>query len=51
MIKYKSKNLMSQIDKIYNYQKTFFDIDFIQMTNEENEFFKSYPSANKLLLR
>jgi len=51
MIKYKSKNLMSQIDKIYNYQKTFFDVDFIQMTNEEIEFFKSYPSSNKLLLR
>ena len=51
MIKYKSKNLMSQINKIYNYHKTFFDIDDIEMSNEEIEFFKSYPSANKLLLR
>lgn len=51
MILYKSKILFDLLDKIYNYHRLFFDFSFLNLTEEENEFFTNYPSANKFLIR
>lgn len=51
MIIYKSKILFDLLDKMYNYHRLFFDFSFLNLTEEENEFFINYPYANKFLIR
>ena len=51
MLIYKSKILFDLLHKMNNYHRLFFSFSFLNLSNEEKEFFDAYPQANKFLIR